>query len=212
MDLPLNKKLKKREYINKGILQDQLIAIVYSIAPDAILHGGTGIWRCLKGNRFSEDLDFYLIPSKNFEIKFKEQIKNRGFELLKYKTTDNTIFSNISNGSTEVKFEASFQKKKATLTKYELIDGSYIDIYSITPKEYFYEKMQTYTKRKLARDIYDVYFLSDLFELDNKDKEIIIKFLDNIEKPIDEENLKAIVLIGACPTFDNIILKLKRLI
>lgn len=212
MDLPLNKKLKKRDYINKGILQDQLIDIVYSITPNAILHGGTGIWRCLKGNRFSEDLDFYLMPEKSFESKFKDQVKTKGFELLKYKTTDNTIFSNISNGLTEVKFEVSFQKKKGTLTNYELIDGSFIDILSLTPKEYFYEKMLTYKKRKLARDIYDVYFLSNLFELDKEDKTKLKEFLNNLDRPIDEENLKAIVLIGVAPTFESMILKLKRLI
>lgn len=212
MDLPLNKKIKKREYVNKGILQDQILDLIYTIEPNAILHGGTGIWRCLKGNRFSEDLDFYFIPKNDFESKFKELIKSKGFQLLKYKTTDNTIFSNISNGLTEVKFEVSFQKKKGTVTTYELMDGSFIDILSLTSKEYFYEKLQTYKKRKLARDLYDVYFLSNLFDLESKDKEELKKFLDKIERPIDEENLKAIVLVGVAPTFEHIILRLKRLI
>jgi len=212
MELPLNKKLRKREYINKGILQDQIVDIVYSLEPNAVLHGGTGIWRCFKGNRFSEDLDFYLIPSDDFEIELKKELKKRNLSLLKYKTTENTIFSNISNGLTEVKFEASCQKKDGTLTAYELIDGSFVDILSLTPQEYFREKLLTYSKRKLVRDLYDVYFLSGLFDLDVEDKGRLSKFIKEIEKPLDEDDLKTIILIGAVPNFESMLLRLKRMI
>jgi len=212
MELPLNKKLRKREYLNKGILQDQVLDVAYSIEPNAVLHGGTGIWRCLKGNRFSEDLDFYLMPETDFEQKFKHELNKRNLSLLKYKTTENTIFSNISNGLTEVKLEASFQDKKGTLTSYELIDGSFVDVLSLTPQEYFREKLLTYSRRKLVRDLYDVYFLSGLFDLDQKDCELLSNFIKNIEKPVDEDNLNAIILIGAIPNFESMLLRLKRLI
>ena len=39
--------------------------------PNAILHGGTAIWRIYSGKRFSEDLDLYLTK----EVKDKNKIK-----------------------------------------------------------------------------------------------------------------------------------------
>ena len=42
-------------------LQDEVIDIIYNrVEPDATLYGGTAIWRCYGGNRFSEDIDIYL--------------------------------------------------------------------------------------------------------------------------------------------------------
>ena len=42
-------------------LQDEVIDIIYNrVEPDAILYGGTAIWRCYGGSRFSEVIDIYL--------------------------------------------------------------------------------------------------------------------------------------------------------
>ena len=212
MDLPLIRKLRKKEYIDKGVLQDILMSIIYNIEPKAVLHGGTCLWRCFKGNRFSDDLDFYFIPQKDFKTKFESELKTRGLTLTKYKTTKNTMFSKITDGGTEVKLEASFQKKQGTLTKYELIDGSFMDILSLTPKECFFEKLDTYRNRRLIRDIYDPYFLSNILTFNQDEKNKIKKFLKKLEEPLDTDNLSTIILVGLTPTFKDIILKLKRLI
>ena len=42
-------------------LQDYIIDLIYDrIQPEALLYGGTAIWRCFGGMRFSEDIDIYM--------------------------------------------------------------------------------------------------------------------------------------------------------
>ena len=37
-----------------------IVETLYEIFDNAVLHGGTSIWRCYKGNRISEEVDVYL--------------------------------------------------------------------------------------------------------------------------------------------------------
>ena len=67
MKLPLFNRLKKRQHRELALLQDEITDIVYRISDEAVLHGGTAIWRCYGGNRFSEDIDIY-IPKDNTKI------------------------------------------------------------------------------------------------------------------------------------------------
>ena len=84
MAIVLFNRLKKKLHREIALLQDELIDIIYSIEPNAVLHGGTAIWRCFQGNRFSEDLDFYLTPSKNFKETFFNACKARYLTLLMF--------------------------------------------------------------------------------------------------------------------------------
>jgi len=52
--IPLHLKLKRKSHKDIARLQDIVIDVLYKIFPNAILHGGTAIWRCYNGNRFSE--------------------------------------------------------------------------------------------------------------------------------------------------------------
>jgi len=90
--------------------------------------------------------------------------------LTKYKKTQDSIFSKISNGYVEIKLEVSFQTVQGTITEYKKVDGGFMDIFSLTPKQFFYEKISAYNNRMLIRDLYDIYFLSHLFDLDKNDK------------------------------------------
>ncbi len=211
MKLPLLNKIKGKENVAKGLLQDILIGIVYNLELNAVLHGGTSIWRCFNGNRFSDDLDFYLVPKPDFEDSFKLELIKNNLTLLKYKSTENTIFSKISNSSVEVKLEVSFQNKKGEVIAYEKIDGSFIDVLSLTTEQIFLEKLETYSNRKLVRDLYDIYHLSHLFDLSQEQRHKLKLFLSHLEKPVDPENLASIVLVGVAPTYENILIWLKRL-
>ena len=53
-------KLKKKMHKDIALLQDIFIDILYEIFPDCVLHGGTAVWRCYNGTRFSEDIDVYI--------------------------------------------------------------------------------------------------------------------------------------------------------
>lgn len=58
MEIPLEKRLKKRLHVDVGRLQDEAMEVLYSVDNTLVLHGGTAIWRCFSGNRFSEDWTF----------------------------------------------------------------------------------------------------------------------------------------------------------
>lgn len=210
MKIPLAKKLKKRAHAEVAMLQDEIVEIFYSLCTDhePVFHGGTAIWRCYGGSRFSEDLDFYAEPGDDFEKKLREELDSRGLSLLKYKKAPNVIFSKISDGTVEVRLELSLMKPpEKVLGKYEKADGTYIDVYTLSPEILISEKMKAYEGRRFIRDIYDIYHLSGYVE---KPVPGISGFLSKIEPPVDEGNLKVLVYSGVAPSFKGIMEALRR--
>ncbi|HLD60378.1 MAG TPA: nucleotidyl transferase AbiEii/AbiGii toxin family protein [Candidatus Bilamarchaeaceae archaeon] len=212
MRIPLANKLKKRLHSETAFLQDEVIDIVYGLEPNAVLHGGTAIWRCYQGNRFSEDLDFYFIIGENLERELTKRIKERNLQLIKYKKTENVVFSKISNNNVEVRLEVNFlpQDKDIVVRPYEKIDGSFIDIFTLSPEQLLVEKINAYNSRRLIRDIYDIHHLIRYQEKKEETNNLLKSFVYKIKKPVDEENLKAIVYTGAIPSFKQILEALKR--
>ena len=210
MKIPLFNRLRKAMHRETALLQDEVVDIIYSIAPTAVFHGGTAIWRCYSGNRFSEDLDFYLKADKNFKESFFESLDSRNLQVLKYKKTENTIFSKITNGRTEIRFEAALRStNRFDSGFYEKADGSSISIFVLSAEDLLLEKMSAYSNRRLVRDIYDVYFLSNR-DLSAETRGKLGNFVKQIEKPVDEKTLKTIVYSGAIPSFEQMLLALKR--
>ena len=58
--IPLILKLKKATHREIAKAQDLIVETLYEVFETAVFHGGTAIWRCYKGNRFSEDIDIYM--------------------------------------------------------------------------------------------------------------------------------------------------------
>jgi predicted nucleotidyltransferase component of viral defense system len=216
MKITLFNRLKKQQHKDIAILQDELVEIVYSIFPDIVFHGGTSIWRCFKGNRFSEDIDLYYYETKDFENKLKQAILSNNLNLLKFKKTENVIFAKISNTKVEVRLEIRLLDKSnpifknKTINQYEKIDGSSITIFSLSSEDLIIEKAQAYKNRKLIRDIYDVYFLMNKVNLSIIQEKKLKEIIELWQKPEDEKNLKTIVYAGAVPSFDQLLLQIKR--
>ncbi|MFH1520773.1 MAG: nucleotidyl transferase AbiEii/AbiGii toxin family protein [Candidatus Micrarchaeota archaeon] len=210
MKIPLANKLKKRLHREIGLLQDEVLDIAYEIENSVILHGGTAIWRCYGGNRFSEDLDFYSKPRK-FENEFEALVKRRGLFITKIKKTDNLVFSKISNGEVEVRAEFNFSKSvRGTLGTYERMDSSLTTIFTLSPEELIFEKIDAYSNRMLIRDIYDLVHLTAMVENPKSVAERMKSFLINVKKPVDEKNIKAIIYSGAVPSFEQMLEILKK--
>jgi len=53
VSIPLILKLKKKSEKEIAYAQDIVVGELYKFFPDAVIHGGTAIWRCYQGNRFS---------------------------------------------------------------------------------------------------------------------------------------------------------------
>jgi predicted nucleotidyltransferase component of viral defense system len=213
MKIPLAKRLKKKLHIDTALLQDELMDIIYSLKQNAVLHGGTSIWRCYEGNRFSEDLDFYFSVSDEFRNKLAAKLKERDLLLKKYRKTWNVVFSRISDNQREVRLEINFTGQKLTpiIKAYEKTDGSYMDIFTLSVEHLLLEKIHAYKTRKLIRDVYDIHHLIKYAEVEQV-KKPLADFLLNIEKPADELTLKTLVYSGAIPSFKHMVASLKTVL
>ena len=209
MKIPLQTRLKREIHRKIAYAQDIIVKEVYSVFDKAVLHGGTAIWRCYDGRRFSEDLDFYLPnDKKKIEILF-ENLKKVGFEIKKKKISENSIYSELELDRHSVRLEAAFQKVSGVLCDYEMSDGNIISIYSLTPESFLVEKSNTYLKRFKIRDLWDVFFLLKLVDNPRRIKELG-NLIKDYKKPIDEEDLKVILLEGIVPSANEMISYIKR--
>jgi len=207
--IPLQTKLKREIHRKIAYAQDLILKEVYSVFNKAVLHGGTAIWRCYDGKRFSEDLDFYL-PNNNKKIEILfENLKKAGFEIKKKKISGNSIYSELELNRLSVRLEATFQKISGVICDYEMSDGNILTVYSLTPEMFLAEKCSTYLKRFKVRDLWDVFFLLKIIENPRAIKEIG-NLIKNYKKPIDEEDLKVILLEGIIPSANEMIGYIKR--
>jgi len=205
--LPIEKKLRKKIHKQVALAQDILILEVYNIFPKAIIHGDTAIWRCYGSNRFSEDVDFYFPPEVKEKLQvLTENLKKRGFIIEKFKRTNNTIFAKFSYLNTSIRLEAVLKKIKNYVTKnFEMSDGTFILVNTLSPEEMILEKISAYKKRKKVRDLYDIFFLLKFVENKEKIKEALKDFLEKFEKPEDEKELKVLIISGSIPNVESMV-------
>src|SRR3989344_4119163 len=157
---PINIKLKKRAHKDIAYAQDLIVEELYDYLPEAVIHGGTAIWRCYQGNRFSEDIDVYIKKDKIRINKFFEHLEKKGFEIKKKRIKENSLYSVLKYNNALVRFEALFKTiKNPILKEYENVEGILINIYTLSPEDLIKEKINTYKKRRKIRDLYDIFFL-----------------------------------------------------
>ncbi len=209
MKIPLEKRLKKKLHVEVGYLQDEVIELLYSISEELIMHGDTAIWRCYKGNGFSEDLDLY---GRLDVEQFTKKTEERGLKINKIKTTNNLIFAKLSNQNVEIRVEINKNApKNKTIQPYQRMDGSFIDIYTLSPDALIMEKISAYQSRRFIRDLYDSYHLAKSYEIAPTTKIKLKEFLDNIKPPTDEKILKALIYSGIPPTFKSMVTYLRSI-
>jgi len=207
--IPISLRLKKRTEKEIAFAQDIIVEELYKIIPDAVLHGGTAIWRCYSGNRFSEDVDVYM-PKNNEKInEFFLILEKRGFRATKKRIKENSLFSEFAFQSISVRFEATFQTKKPIFKGYETSENALINVFTLTSEELILEKISAYSKRLKIRDLYDIYFLLDYVEDKNKVKKELERFVINFKPPKDEKDLVSIIISGAVPTFEQLLSQIK---
>jgi predicted nucleotidyltransferase component of viral defense system len=199
MEIPLNLKLKKKSQKEIAYAQDILIGELYNFFPNAVIHGGTAIWRCYNGNRFSEDIDVYMPREMNKIDNFFKNLKKKGFRIIKRRIKENSLYSEIMINNSSVRFEATFQVKKPSLKKYETSESFFINVFTLSVKELIMEKVNAYLNRRKIRDLYDIFFLLNHAERERDVKDYLNRLVKNFEKPVDEGNLATIIISGAVP-------------
>ena len=198
--IPLILRLKKQIHRDVAEAQDLIVKTLYDAFPDAVLHGGTAIWRCYNGNRFSEDVDAYILKEEGKTKEFFEDLKKTGFTVHKKKIGERSIFSSLELNRTMVRFEALFKdaREKSSLREYETADGNFITVNTLTPEDLIREKVEAYINRAKVRDFYDIFFLIRYAET----KEIsgsLKRLVENFKRPLDESELRLLIIEGIIP-------------
>ncbi len=209
-EIPLILKLRKTSHKKIAEAQDFIIEELYKVFDKAVLHGGTSLWRCYGGKRFSEDIDVYIKRDiKKIDSLF-ENFEKVGFKIEKKKVGENSIYSTLNFNGTLVRFEALFKNAKGFLKEYTKVNGNLISIYTLTPEELIIEKSITYSKRLKIRDIYDVFFLLRHVKMNNEIKKQLNSLIKNFKKPIDEQDLRVIIIEGIVPSVKDMVVRIKR--
>ena len=205
MRTPLHRKMRRERHKKIAGAQDIVVETLYRVFPRAVLHGGTAIWRCYSGNRFSEDVDAYIEKDTEKINRFFEEMKKAGFEIIKKRMTENSLYSLLSFGGTEVRFEALLRRTEGVIKEYETYEGILFNVFTLTPEQMIMEKIGAYLKRRKIRDLYDIFFLLRHVTDAEKLKPNLEDLLRNFKEPVDEEELKALILFGAIPTKEDIV-------
>ena len=205
MAIPLILRLKKERHKEIARAQDLIVESLYEVFNNAVLHGGTAIWRCYSGNRFSEDVDVYIQKDiKKIEELFSN-LEKKGFIIEKKKISDNSLYSNLRFNNIFVRLEALFKKISGILKEYETIDGNFMSVYSLSAEEIINEKISAYLKRLKIRDLYDIFFLIKHVRNKSAVNIHLRRFLKEFKEPVDENEFGDLVLSGLIPEKNKMI-------
>ncbi len=207
MDVPIERLLKTPQQINLARLQDAIVESVYEIDSNIVMHGGTAIWRCYNGNRFSDDVDIYLSEREFAKLnkEFTWKLPRRNLKMDYPTGIGSKIF--VYNDYARTKLEVMNKPKtlKSVARAYQKIDGSALVIKTLTAEDFIFEKIDTYSSREYIRDIYDIFHLMSVEKLDKRIRSALVEFIKTVKRPKDEEKLKELVYSGSIPTFDEMI-------
>lgn len=200
MKLPLSKRLKKQVHREVALAQDLLVKELYSVFPQAIIHGGTAIWRCYQGQRFSEDLDVFILRDLEKIHLFYAHLEKVGFTVERKRIGENSIYSTLQFQRATVRFEAIFKQENTILGMYETVEGNMIPVYTFTPERFIQGKVEAYLNRRKVRDLYDIFFLLPKVKDKSKIQEVLQKLFQHYQPPLDEMELTAFILEGVAPS------------
>ncbi len=210
--IPLILKLKKQAHKSIAEAQDIIVKELYAVFDKAVLHGGTSIWRCYGGNRFSEDVDVYIPNDKTRIDSLFESLKKNGFLVHKKKVTQKSLYSSMELNRAIVRLEALFKKPipKGGLKEYETSNGNIITVYTLTPEELIKEKIGAYPNRLKIRDLYDIFFLLRHVKSKGEILKDLRKLIRQFKKPIDEKDLRVLIIEGLVPDTEGMLDFIKR--
>lgn len=208
--IPLILRLKKTLHKEIALGQDLIIKELYAVFERAVLHGGTGIWRCYHGTRFSEDIDVYIPRDlKKIDV-FFDLLQKKGFTIIKKRIREQSLYSTLRFNRVEIRFEALFLSVSGILKDYEAVDGQFLPIYTLSPELFVKEKVAAYLSRKKIRDLYDIFFLLPLVQNKKHVLHDLSLLTTHFIPAVDEEELRVFILEGVAPTSKDILASLKR--
>lgn len=212
MEIPISGALKRRSERDTAQLEDAVVGALFSATNKIALHGGTAVWRCYGGKRFSKDVDVY-IWAKNFKEIFITAMEREGVETLKYREKGVT-FVHVRKGNTEIKVEPRNVEKAAVIAPYERVDGTRMNILALSVEDIILEKIDTYRSRRAYKDLYDITVLLNSVKDEAKVKKALHEFAKAIPDP-DESfqtytEFRTLIYSGIVPDFEKMADLIKR--
>jgi len=196
------------ERLKKAQLQDLTVRTVFESASDATFHGGTAVWRCYNGNRFSKDIDMYVYKEKSID-KIANNLLLYGLKVKKGDRRRLMINYIVSGNGTDIALQFVKKRCNGLPIPYKNTNGTMLTVYSLSAAELILEKIMAYEDRRLERDIYDIMVLTQSIS----DKSIVVaklkEFLKDLKEPIGKDPLKNLIYEGISPSFDQIVRYLK---
>lgn len=212
--------IRDSSQLEKAKLEDVLVELLYGRYNGLVFHGGTSIWRCYGGNRFSRDLDFYLNAKtpKDKMQHYKELsdfLKESGFSMKEkgYENSTDTMHFLVES-NVKMKIDINFKYKNGVRAEYMRVDDSKIVVLSLSPSELLNEKIAAYSDKLAARggfkhpeahDLYDIYYLVSLIKKgDERTVKSLRLLVDRIKgnPPSDMGSLGHLILTGLSPSFE----------
>jgi predicted nucleotidyltransferase component of viral defense system len=205
MDLPISSLLKRRSELETARLEDDVVSVLANITDKMALHGGTAVWRCYNGKRFSIDIDVYIWDD-GFKGKFMNAASRIGVAVTKFREKGVT-FIHVRKNNTEIKIEPRNVEKASVLIPYERIDGSKLNILALSPEDLILEKIEAYKDRRAYKDLYDITVLLNSVKAPQKIREALLGFSKDIPRPNESTQsysaFKAIIYSGVVPTYQK---------
>lgn len=206
--------LKTERQRELAMLQDRIVEAIFAIDQNLVMHGGTAIWRCYNGNRFSDDIDIYSSDSqvKTLLNKLDWAVSKIGINLKYLKFDERTLIVSDNIATCKLKMMEYPKKIHPIEKKYLRANGTKFIINTLSADEFVIEKISAYQKRRYIMDLYDIYHLATNEVITAKTKSALKKFVLKIDTPIDEKNLRELVYVGVVPNFETIVLFIKRVL
>ena len=176
----------------KAMLQDKAIESIFSSKVRAVFHGGTAVWRCYGGERFSKDIDMY-VKNKAESMKILDRLGRGGMRcgLLQERKADFGLYHNyvVRSGTADIALQITFAKMHGSVVTYETVNGAYRNVISLRAEEMLLEKLDAYLDRAKARDLYDMWILSRQ-AFSKKTAGLLGRKLAKPQKTVDYEELR----------------------
>ncbi len=207
MSDPIERLLNNDAQVALARLEDAVVKVIYEIDSGVVMHGGTAIWRCYGGYRFSSDVDIYLNEAqvKKFNLELTWKISRYQLKHDPPAHTGRRIKVFNDNAKTQIEAMKPPPGLKSVPALYEMANGTKIAIKTLSVDDFIKEKMRTYEKRFYARDFFDVYQLIINHDVGRGTKKSVLRFIETASKPKDEDVLKDIVYTGPAPTFNDMV-------
>jgi len=212
--MAIYEELNTEEQKRLAMLQDIAIDIVDKAIKNYVLYGGTAIWRCYGGDRFSYDLDFYFDER---DICQKLVRKAQSYRLIMECSGKKKIYARLYGYNTYVGIQGSRKKAKGIASSFLKYNNSAITVLVLSPTDIFLEKILAYSNRLESKDLYDLYLLargdaSGAYVVDKtKVRKKLKALLTNFKKPSDNWNdLEVMILHGRLIGLNDTLYYLKR--